>query len=164
MRMKLYPRYGLLSLAYVVGIYWLSSMDLRVMGGDPLIQLTLNLLHIPLYAGLAFCVLRAVSEGRSTEELRRGVSWLTIFVTGAYAALDEWHQYFVPGRHASVSDFLIDLVGIGGMLLILRWGALREIDSGTPLYRHAHGQSGNRYRPGADCGRRPRDLGVKRQF
>src|SRR5213080_4869306 len=84
MRMKLQQRYGLLSLAYMVGIYWLSSMDLRVMGGDPLIQLTLNLLHIPLYAGLAFCVLRAVSEGRSTEELRRGVSRLTIFVTGAY--------------------------------------------------------------------------------
>jgi VanZ family protein len=36
------------------------------------------------------------------------------------AVLDEWHQSFVPGRMASVSDFGRDLIGIVGMLVALR--------------------------------------------
>lgn len=35
------------------------------------------------------------------------------------AALDEFHQYFVPGRYASVKDVLLDSVGgIFGMLVV----------------------------------------------
>ncbi len=29
-----------------------------------------------------------------------------------YAISDEWHQYFVPGRHASVYDILFDIAGV----------------------------------------------------
>lgn len=34
-----------------------------------------------------------------------------IAVVGCYAALDEYHQSFVPGRTAAVSDVLLDTVG-----------------------------------------------------
>lgn len=35
------------------------------------------------------------------------------------ASLDEFHQYFVPGRHASVRDVLIDTAGgLTGMLIV----------------------------------------------
>lgn len=35
------------------------------------------------------------------------------------ASLDEFHQYFVPGRHASVRDVLIDTVGgLTGILIV----------------------------------------------
>ena len=35
------------------------------------------------------------------------------------ASLDEFHQYFVPGRYASIRDVLIDTAGgLTGMLLV----------------------------------------------
>lgn len=126
MRIDLHPRYGLLTLTYMVGIFWLSSLGLGFREGDSLVQLTSNLFHIPLYAGLTFCLLKAVSKGQGGKEVPWELFGLTSLGTGAYAALDEWHQSFVPERSASISDFLLDLVGIGGMLLILRLGVLRE--------------------------------------
>lgn len=101
-----------------MGIDWPFCLDLRARGGNPLAQLSVNLLHIPLYAGLAFCVLGAVSGAGGAEEITRGLSWLTSFGAGAYAAPEEWHQSLVPGWHGSLGDFL----------LILRPGALREMD------------------------------------
>lgn len=37
---------------------------------------------------------------------------LVISLAGIYAILDELHQFFVPGRTASVEDFLLDFTGI----------------------------------------------------
>jgi VanZ family protein len=47
----------------------------------------------------------------------------------AYAASDEVHQRFVPGRHGSVSDVLIDTVGVAiGIYLARRAGLGRAAD------------------------------------
>jgi VanZ family protein len=115
-RIELEPRHSLLTVAYLAAIYWLSSLpDLGGPGQGPLLLLLMNIGHAPLFAGLAFCV---------TNSLRRigepGARYaLALAVSGACAALDEWHQVFVPGRNASIGDFAVDLVGIGAMLLIL---------------------------------------------
>ena len=116
-RTELDPRYGLLTVAYVAAIYWLSSRpDLGPVRHGPLLRLLMNLGHAPIFAGLAFCVVKALR--------RVGESWaryaLAFAVCGVCAALDEWHQSFVPGRTASISDFILDLAGIFGMLLILQ--------------------------------------------
>ncbi len=106
------------------GIYWFSSIsDFGVGEEAPLIQLASNLFHIPLYAGLAFCFLRAISREQGSSW---GVDGLTLLGTLAYGVFDEWHQSFVPGRYASVSDILLDLAGIVGMLVFLRLGAFRS--------------------------------------
>lgn len=121
MGIKLHPWYGFLTLAYLGAIYWLTSIpDFGVGGSDPLVNLASNLFHIPLFAGLAFCLLQALSGGQPSQEVTWGAWGLTLLGSGAYAALVEWHQTFVPGRYGSMSDFLLDLIGIGGMLLILR--------------------------------------------
>lgn len=124
---QLHPRYGLLTLGYLVAIYWLSSLpDLSVGDGDPLVQLASNLFHIPLFAGLSFCFAQAISEEQGKETVQWKLSGLTFFGTGAVAALDEWHQSLVPGRHASLSDFFLNLAGILGVVLVLRVQALRR--------------------------------------
>jgi VanZ family protein len=41
-----------------------------------------------------------------------------------YAATDETHQIFVPGRNASVRDVLLDTFG-AGLGLAVTWCALR---------------------------------------
>ena len=69
--------------------------------------------HLTEYAILGGLLYRAL--GREPLALAVGI---------AYAATDELHQYFVPGRHASPVDVAIDAVGVAvGMLVWLR---LRE--------------------------------------
>jgi hypothetical protein len=105
----------LLSLVYAGGIYWLSSLPpIGIKGVDT------NLFHVPLYAGMAFCLLKAFSETLPQQALQQRLSGLIFVVAAAYAALDEWHQSFVPGRDASSGDFFLDLVGIGLVLLLAR--------------------------------------------
>jgi VanZ family protein len=122
--MRVEPRYGLLTLVYVAAIWMLSSLpDLGAPKEGPLVLLVLNLGHAPLFAGLAFCVLRSLIEVGEV----RGARYVVAFaVSGTCAALDEWHQSFVPGRDSSIGDFAMDLAGIAGMLLLLRLLALRK--------------------------------------
>ncbi len=50
------------------------------------------------------------------------------FLTGAaFAALDEFHQYFVPGRSCELRDMLIDTTGVtAGILLAVAAGYLNR--------------------------------------
>lgn len=54
------------------------------------------------------------SEGAiQDEEKRRGWCLLLALLTGAlYAATDELHQYFVPGRSMQLTDVLLDSAGV----------------------------------------------------
>lgn len=46
------------------------------------------------------------------SRLKYPLFWM-VFLTGTlYAASDEIHQYFVPGRECDVRDFAVDVVGI----------------------------------------------------
>ena len=123
MRIQLDYRYSLLTVAYLLVIYWLSSLPDLGPPDDPRMLLVLNLGHIPLFAGLAFCLLKSVSRVGEFRGARYGLAFA---VSGACGALDEWHQSFVPGRHCSMGDFLLDLAGVGAMLIMLRLIALRK--------------------------------------
>jgi VanZ family protein len=116
-------RYLLITLVLLIAIYTLSSIPDTSDKQNRLEALLSNLAHAPLFAGVGFCLVKTISAGEA-------VSWRTrvgvLLVGGICAALDEWHQSFVPGRHASLNDFLLDLTGIVGMLLILHRSALRE--------------------------------------
>lgn len=77
-----------------------------------------NLLHVPLFALLAWSWHRSL----------RRIGWrLPIAVTIAaaislvWAVLDEWHQLYVPGRYATLTDLLLDFVGVGLGLAIAIW-------------------------------------------
>lgn len=65
--------------------------------------------HAAEYAVLGFLLLRAL--GRETAALVVGI---------AYAASDELHQHFVPGRQASVLDVLVDSVGVAAGVYAVR--------------------------------------------
>jgi VanZ family protein len=61
--------------------------------------------HLTEYAVLALLLRRALA--------RPGLKalGLALLITAVYAASDEFHQSFVPGRTASVDDVLIDTTG-----------------------------------------------------
>jgi VanZ family protein len=86
--------------------------------------------HFCEYAILGALLLRALGRG----EIVLGTGFilsprlLSIAAGVAYAATDELHQHFVPGRHAAVRDVAIDAAGVLAGVLLLQsspWSAKR---------------------------------------
>jgi VanZ family protein len=65
--------------------------------------------HLTEYFILSMLILRGLRAGEKGMHLRWAL--VTILIIAAYAALDEYHQSFVPGRTAAVGDVLIDTTG-----------------------------------------------------
>jgi VanZ family protein len=63
-----------------------------------------KLAHVTEYA-ILFCLTRRALAGAA------GAAWKALAMSIAYAALDEWHQAYVPGRSATLSDVLVDAGG-----------------------------------------------------
>ncbi len=65
--------------------------------------------HFVEYFIFGLLVLRAIRGERRGWVLRWGLA--ALMIAAAYAALDEFHQSFVPGRTASPWDSLLDTTG-----------------------------------------------------
>ena len=65
--------------------------------------------HLTEYFILSMLILRGIRAGEKGLHLRWAL--VTILIIAGYAALDEYHQSFVPGRTAAVGDVLIDTSG-----------------------------------------------------
>lgn len=77
--------------------------------------------HMSEYAILAALLLYALSAGKGDP--RRWISSAWVLAV-AYAAADEFHQLFVPGRDGAVRDVFIDAAG-AALGLYLAWRFLR---------------------------------------
>ena len=96
-------------------IFFLSSQSQLPSPPDPLADLIFKKgAHFTVYAVLAVLFRRALPPGRWIWAL----PWV---LTVLYAASDEWHQSFVPGRHPQLTDVLIDACGATTGLLIFWW-------------------------------------------
>ena len=49
---------------------------------------------------------------------------IAIIICYSYAAIDEFHQYFVPGRAGRFTDTLIDAIGFVTAIVICRLGGV----------------------------------------
>lgn len=74
--------------------------------------------HFTEYFIFSLLVLRGIRAGQKSTHLRWAL--MTILIVAGYAALDEFHQSFVPGRTAAVGDVLIDTTG-GATAQISAW-------------------------------------------
>jgi VanZ family protein len=70
-----------------------------------------KVLHAGAYAVFGLFCLRATHGG--IRRLRGGPTAWALALGLAYAAFDEWHQSWVPGRMPSLGDWIADLVGLG---------------------------------------------------
>jgi len=68
-------------------------------------------LHAAGYAVLA----RLWHRTLTTARVRRAAHW-SLAIAALYAAGDEWHQTFVPGRHGHAADVAIDVAGAAAAL------------------------------------------------
>ncbi len=98
-------------------IFFVSGMTERpVTPGMTHITWDDKLQHMLAYAILAGLVWRALGARWRSLWLRAAVA---ILVAVAYGAFDECHQYFVPGRECSFSDWSCDSAGaaLAGVVL-----------------------------------------------
>ncbi|HSY58591.1 MAG TPA: VanZ family protein [Terriglobales bacterium] len=65
--------------------------------------------HVTEYFILSLLLLRGFRAGN--RKFGFHLASVVILMVAAYAALDEFHQSFVPGRTAAVSDVLLDTAG-----------------------------------------------------
>ena len=84
--------------------------------------------HFVEYFVLSLLILKGIRAGRHGARL--GWALAAIALVGGYAALDEYHQSFVPGRTAAVADVLLDTSGgIAAQViaaLVILWGDVRR--------------------------------------
>jgi VanZ family protein len=112
-------------------IFFLSSQPRLPSPPDPLVDLLFKKsAHFTAYAVLAVLMWRALPPGRRIWAL----AW---FLTVLYASSDEWHQSFVPNRHPSPWDVVIDALGAAVGLLVYRRMLRRAQTAGARVQANA---------------------------
>ncbi|MGE5577533.1 MAG: VanZ family protein [Syntrophothermus sp.] len=122
--------YITLTLAYMVTIYRFSSLP----GSQVSLPAPDYVMHALEYFGLGVLLgltaRSAVNMYKTSARPSNSHFLAPIFIGFAYALSDEFHQFFVPGRNASVSDLLADLSGvIAAQILLQYWLSTRATSS-----------------------------------
>lgn len=118
MKFSYYIKYWLPVIICMGFIFYLSSLPnpiktLTPAGLEAYFDLPRIFYHILEYLLLSFLLYRALKVNSTYPKS------LAIVITIAYAITDELHQYFVPGRIASLLDILIDSFGAIAMQSII---------------------------------------------
>ncbi len=114
---KMAARYWLPPLAWMGLIFFLSAQPDLPHAPSSLLDLLLKkTAHAFVYGVLTWLYLRAMSAGRGRSPSDR-LRLISLALALLYAASDEYHQTFVPGRNGQWPDVVVD--GIGGVIAIL---------------------------------------------
>jgi len=115
-----------LPLRMMGAFYWLSSLPGTPMPDDPALYglfywvppSAQNALHVPAYAALAWSWCWTLGAWLRVPAAR---AIGACAIASAYGVFDEWHQSFVPGRYASLTDVMIDIAGVVLGIWIAAW-------------------------------------------
>lgn len=112
---------------YFVIIYVISAqpnLSIPVVGGrfD-------KITHVIEYAPLGFLLYRAFLGTTNISSYKRLI-FLSIFIGTLYGVSDEYHQSFVPGRHAGVGDVIADGIGatLGGIIAFFFYKRRKDME------------------------------------
>ena len=90
-----------------------------------------KLAHVTEFGVFSVTVFRGIRRGRPGWRLDWALG--TLFIALAFAALDEWHQSFVPVRQASARDVAIDALGaVLAQVLVWAYANWRRAFTGPP--------------------------------
>jgi VanZ family protein len=116
------PFFSILSLAYIAGIFLFADSPVV---SDLAAFNPYSLLHIPLYGILTFLLIlsfspfkfRVINSGSPTNSTN--LLLLGLIALGV-AVADEIHQAYIPTRNASITDVLLDIIGILFFIFLFR--------------------------------------------
>ena len=119
-------RYWLPPALWMGVIFTLSAQPTLPQHPDTLFDLILKkAAHMIEYGILVFLLWRALSQGQGT--LSRSALITAFLISVLYAASDEYHQTFVPGRKGKLVDVGFDTVGaLVASLVVGRLGKKRR--------------------------------------
>jgi VanZ family protein len=88
--------------------------------------------HLTEYAVLAVFLYNSLKPAGDRSWSRKAACWALV-ASGSYSLTDEGHQLFVPGRHASLFDCVLDTTGalVGLFVLSAAIFALRRRQIGV---------------------------------
>jgi len=120
--LKDFIKYRLPAVLWMLFIYCLSSIP-----GNNLPDVDFPLIHLIVhfieYSVLGFLLVRSFAHSVGKEKFFF-VATTAFVVALLFAASDEWHQSFVPGRNGQVITVVYDaifaMLGIGSFLLMLK--------------------------------------------
>ncbi|MEE9443732.1 MAG: VanZ family protein [candidate division Zixibacteria bacterium] len=72
--------------------------------------------HFFEYGIFAFLALRSLGQLSAFKNRKKLYPWVLV-ISVVFAALDEWHQAYIPGRFSDIYDFIADTIGIVVVLL-----------------------------------------------
>ncbi|MDO8672121.1 MAG: VanZ family protein [Dehalococcoidia bacterium] len=103
-------------------IFHLSSQSSLPQMPEPLLQtIVAKLVHLGSYAILALLLFRAFRLQSLPSGTFCGAMIFSVLASILFAASDEFHQSFTPGRHSALIDVFVDLVGASAALLVYAW-------------------------------------------
>ncbi|MCE2413196.1 VanZ family protein [Candidatus Poribacteria bacterium] len=110
-------KYWVPLLLYMALIFVISSLEQPPLPMPEFEWLTIDkLYHFIEYAILGGLVARALVKAKPDLVPSRLVWYVAAVFSILYGASDEWHQTFVPGRFATLADWVADVLGsIGGV-------------------------------------------------
>ena len=115
------------AIAYAAIIFALSSQPIPTPGEEALALVGDKALHGLEYAGFAFLLALAIASTPSPR-IRSSAAMIAFLGAVTYAASDEFHQTFIPGRRGDLTDFLADTAGAAvaaAVYHIWRWRSAR---------------------------------------
>lgn len=92
-----------------ITIFYLSSLSFPQGSLGPEFDLKPIIYHLFAFFFLNAFLMISITKGKIKN---KKLILLAIIISIIYAGLDEFHQYFVLGRSSTISDVLIDSVGI----------------------------------------------------
>jgi VanZ family protein len=103
-------------------IYWIILFVLTTLPGNDLPNVGINdkIEHFIGYFVLGFLLSLTLLFQNKFLRIRKYFAFVSGFIIALYAALDEIHQLFVPGRDCEFLDWTADMIGASiGILLII---------------------------------------------
>jgi VanZ family protein len=114
-----------------LGVYWAGLFVMTSLPGDslPSVGAADKLVHFGAYfiLGGIFLLAARTRSGSGIPVRSSVVPVLAVILL--YAAFDEWHQDWIPGRDGSIGDWASDLAGAAAGILAAFWlagGKLRK--------------------------------------
>lgn len=84
-----------------------------------------KLLHALVYALLAYLAYRGWAPAKTAPHNRRA-KWVILIILACFAAADEYHQRWIPGRFVEWGDFLADAIGVLTGFVLATWHTRRH--------------------------------------
>jgi len=133
-----------LPLLMMGAFYWLSSLPGTPMPDDPALYglfywvppSAQNALHVPAYAALAWSWCWALGAWLPVPVAR---AFAACSIASAYGVFDEWHQSFVPGRYASLTDVILNVAGAVLGIWLAAWIGSRTRTIKPQINTDTHG-------------------------